>query len=194
MTTAIRKLTTLAGALALIVALVTVGLTTSSLAPAGAATGACTTSNLVVWLNTQGNGAAGSSFFYLEFTNLGPSACILQGYPGVSAVTTAGIQLGSSATRDAVHASTPITLQSAAGTNGLHLAQSRTTATVVLQITDVFNYPAARCKPVVAAGLRVYPPNQKLSTVISYPFAACSKVGAGFLGVTVAQKYNPTDG
>lgn len=34
------------------------------------ATPACTTSGLDVWLDTQGNGAAGTTYFNLEFTNL----------------------------------------------------------------------------------------------------------------------------
>jgi Domain of unknown function (DUF4232) len=38
----------------------------------------------VVWLNTQADHAAGSSYYELEFTNLSGHACALQGFPGVS--------------------------------------------------------------------------------------------------------------
>jgi len=97
---------------------------------------ACTTANLDVWLNTTGNGAAGSSYYNLNLTNLSPHSCSLFGYPGVSAITQAGIQLGSSAGRDAEHASTRITLASARTARGFETSTSRNTATVILQITS----------------------------------------------------------
>ena len=55
-------------------------------APAGAARAPrCATSGLVVWLDTQGDGAAGSIYYKLELTNLSRHTCTLLGYPGVSA-------------------------------------------------------------------------------------------------------------
>src|ERR1700736_3708798 len=63
----------------------------------------CTTADLVVWLDTQGNGAAGSSYYSLELTNLSGRRCTVSGYPGVTAVNLAGHQLGRAATRDPVH-------------------------------------------------------------------------------------------
>ena len=67
-------------------------------APAGAAAAAtapkCATSSLVVWLDTDGNGSAGSVYYNLEFTNLSARTCTLTGYPGVSAVGLGGGQLG----------------------------------------------------------------------------------------------------
>ena len=74
----------------------------SALAAAAAAQGSvagpprCGTPGLVVWLETDGNGAAGSVYYLLELTNLSGHTCKVYGYPGVSAVDLAG---GSSAVR-----------------------------------------------------------------------------------------------
>ena len=46
----------------------------------------CATSGLVVWMDTNGNGAAGTIYYELQFTNLSGQTCTLTGYPGVSAV------------------------------------------------------------------------------------------------------------
>src|SRR5579859_6407191 len=58
----------------------------------------CTASDLGVWLAVdQGNGAAGTIYYPLEFTNLSHHTCYLFGYPGVSALDRNGHQLGSPA-------------------------------------------------------------------------------------------------
>src|ERR1700744_4891138 len=74
--------------------------------PAGAATPAsaaappaCQTQGLVVWINTQGNGTAGTIFYTLNFTNLSGHSCVLRGFPGVSAVNLRGGMIGKSASR-----------------------------------------------------------------------------------------------
>jgi Protein of unknown function (DUF4232) len=153
---------------------------------------ACRTSNLDVWLNTTGNGAAGSSYYNLNLTNLSARSCTLFGYPGVSAITQAGIQLGSAAGRDAQHASTRITLASARTAKGFESSTSRNTATVVLQITVAENFPTSVCSPITASGLRVYPPGQKESTVVPFPFVGCAKAGPQFLHVEAVQRYVAT--
>jgi hypothetical protein len=48
------------------------------------------------------------------------------------------------------------------------------TATAVLAVTDVYNYPAGVCHRVTAAGLRVIPPNQFTSKLVPYPIGACT--------------------
>jgi hypothetical protein len=48
------------------------------------------------------------------------------------------------------------------------------TATAVLAVTDVYNYPAGVCHQVAAAGLQVIPPNQFTSKLVPYPVRACS--------------------
>src|SRR6516162_7596320 len=54
--------------------------TTAGGPPAAGATAAaprCSTSGLVVWLDTQGNGAAGSVYYHLKLTNLSARTCTL---------------------------------------------------------------------------------------------------------------------
>src|SRR5215472_4306894 len=100
-TNAARRLLS-AGALAGAAALVPAGAAAAPAAahPGHAATPACATSGLDVWLNTQGNGAAGTIYYQLEFTNLSGSSCTLFGFPGVSAVSLTGTQIGNAAFRD----------------------------------------------------------------------------------------------
>ena len=183
------KVLALASSVTLFASLVVVGLAGAPVVAASAAAPACTTANLDVWLNTQGNGAAGSSYYNLNFTNLSAHSCTLYGYPGISGVTQAGIQLGSAAARDGEHAATVITLGSAQSARGFEQDTSRSTATVVVQITVAENFPAAQCAPITAAGLRVYPPGHKESTVVPFPFIACAKSGPRYLHVQAAQKY-----
>jgi hypothetical protein len=157
-----------------------------------AAAPSCTTSDLDVWLNTNGNGAAGSSYYSLNLTNLSPHSCTLYGYPGVSAVTQVGIQLGSAAAFNPAHAASHVILTSARTARGFESSTSHNTATIILQITVAENFPQAVCSPITAAGLRVYPPGQKESTVVPYPFVACAKAGPRFLHVESVQRYVST--
>ena len=149
--------------------------TSSPAAQAATASASCATSGLVVWLNVPpGNDYAGGAYYDLEFTNLSGRACTLRGYPGVSAVSLTGRQLGSPAG------------WGSAKTTAVRLA-SGATATAQLQITDTGNYsqcfqrlPQGPGKPGIlptAAGLRVYPPNQTAATEISYPLQACAHTG-----------------
>jgi hypothetical protein len=144
-----------------------------ALAPWAGAAGApaCTTSGLVVWLNTMGNGAAGSIYYALEFTNLSGHRCTLAGYPGVSAVDLGGRRIGAAAARDPALAPRTVTLGAGANVGA------------TLQIVDAGNFSRSACRPVTAAGLRVYPPNQRASKVVPFPFAACGHGGVGVLRV-----------
>ena len=136
-----------------------------------AATPACQTAGLVVWLDTQSNGAAGHFIYTLNLTNLSGHKCTLRGYPGVSGVDLRGHQLGAAATKDSVRPIRTITVGKGK------------TARTLMEITDVGVLTPTSCKPVTAAGLRVFPPNQATSKVIPYPFQACSASGARYIGV-----------
>jgi len=138
--------------------------------------GSCATPGLAVWLDTHGSGAAGSTYYDLEFTNLSGHPCTPLGYPGVSAVGLGGRQLGTAALRNAHTPSRTVSL--AAGG----------TASAVLQITDPGVFPKHSCRPVTAAGLRVYPPNQTESKVVPFPFGACSRNGPSYLHVEAMSK------
>jgi hypothetical protein len=150
--------------------------TASASRVAAASTPICSTSGTDGWIDTTGNGAAGSIYYTLELTNLSGHTCTITGYPGVSAVDLAGHQLGSAASRDAVHAPRPATLVNGA------------TATAVLRIVQAANYPVATCKKTTAAGLRVYPPGQTAAKIVPFPFQACSRPGPTFLSIEAAQK------
>jgi hypothetical protein len=145
-------------------------------AGAAAAPAGCVTAGLVTWLNTDGDGAAGSTFFSLEFTNLSGHACTMLGFPGVSAVNLGGGQVGSAAGRSSGSPSSLITL----GPGG--------TATATLQITEAANFPNATCHRTTAAGIRVYPPNQRSSSAVGFPFPACAAEGPIYLHVGPVHK------
>ena len=144
----------------------------------------CATSGLVVWLNVPpGNDYAGGAYYYLEFTNQSGHPCTLRGYPGVSAVSLNGSQLGSPAGWGAP-AATTVTLASGA------------TASSKLQIADTAGYGSKCLLPPpwqqpwrqgtlpTAAGLRVYPPNQTASKVVPYPLQACARTGPVYIGAS----------
>jgi Protein of unknown function (DUF4232) len=142
----------------------------------GATPVGCTTSGLVVWLDTAGEPAAGSVDYKLEFTNQSGLPCTLTGYPGVSAIDLRQIRVGSPGS----HGSSvrPAVVQLANGA----------TATAVLRFVDARNFPPAKCRPRDAAGLRVYPPNQSASKLIPFPFEACSSRGPIVLNVDAATR------
>lgn len=123
---------------------------------------ACATSGIDNWLDSQGNGAAGSVYYQLKFTNLSGRACTLVGYPGVSAVNLAGHQVGEAASRTAATAHV-VTLAKGA------------TATATLQVNDTGLFTPSACGAVTAAGFRVYAPNATNSDVIPFPVLTCSK-------------------
>ena len=166
-----------AGALAVAIALAASPIATASRART-AAVPACTTSGLVIWLNTMGNGAAGSIYYTLEFTNLSGHTCTLSGYPGVSAVDLSGHQLGSPGGRDSFSPAHTVTLAA----SGAHQ-----TATATLRIVEAGNFPSSACGMRTAAGIRVYPPNQTASRVVPFPFSACSHTGPAILMVRVVR-------
>jgi hypothetical protein len=138
-----------------------------------AATPKCTTAGLVVWMDTNGNGAAGSIFYTLKFTNLSGHACTLFGHPGVIAVRLNGARLGHAARWDP-----PAPSQVRLADGG--------TATAVLQYSDVVT--ANNHCTAAAAGLRVRPPGQTASKVIPFPFTACANRALVYLAVQPVQK------
>jgi hypothetical protein len=149
------------GSLVLLAALIT--------APAGSATRAgrtasiptCPAAGLVAWLDTNGDGTAGTIFFKLHFTNLSGHRCTVRGYPGVSAANPSGHGIGPGASRFTGSVRT-ITLNTGA------------TAASNLGIVDALNFPPALCRPTTAAGLRVFAPGATQAKFVPFPFAACT--------------------
>jgi Protein of unknown function (DUF4232) len=136
----------------------------------------CQTPGLVIWLDTQGNGTAGSIYYTLEFTNLSGQTCTLNGFPFINGVNLASTPLGSSASFN--HTKTPQVVTLANGA----------TVTAVLQIVDTGSFPPSSCKPVTAAGLQVFPPNQTRAKTVPFPFGACSRKGPAYLTVQPVTK------
>jgi len=109
-----------------------------------------------------GGAAAGSTYYRLELTNRSARACSLFGYPGVSAVTSRGAQIGSPAHRNPQHSSRLVVLRRGA------------TATAIVQVVDTHNFPPALCRARTAAGVRVYPPGSYASKIVPFRFSVCS--------------------
>jgi hypothetical protein len=151
-------------------------------APADAAVPACTTGQVVTWINTQSNGAAGTIFYTLNFTNVG-AKCTLRGYPGVSAVGQAGKRLGSAASRNSVKPVKTITLNAP-----IPSRETVSTAHAMVGIVETGVFSPSVCSPAIAEGLRVFPPNQTAADFVPFPFSACAKSGPQYLKVSAITK------
>jgi hypothetical protein len=171
------SLTRRAGARLLAVGACALGLGVAA-APAAAAVPACHTGQLSVWLNTQSNGAAGTIFYGLNFTNVG-ARCTLRGYPGVSAVGRGGKRLGTAAVRNSVKPVKTITLNAP---NPSH--ETFSTAQAMVGIVEVGAFPSNVCHPAIASGLRVFPPNQSSAAFVPFPFGACARTGPKYLKIS----------
>jgi Protein of unknown function (DUF4232) len=146
--------------------------TSSSSAPA-ALIPRCAASDLGVWVAIdQGNGAAGTIYYPLEFTNLSQHTCYLYGYPGVSALDVNGNQLGS-----------PADWGSLAGARIVNLAPGATAHTI-LGYHDVVVGTGPECAAVKqAVELRVYPPDQRSATHAAFPVPACAHRGPIYMSI-----------
>jgi hypothetical protein len=134
---------------------------------------ACTAGDLGAWVAIdQGNGAAGSIYYPLQFTNLSRHACAMRGFPGVSAIDRNGHQLGSPASWDHVIPVRTVVLAPGA------------TAHTVLRYSDATVTTAPGCHPVFSTfELRVYPPGQYTATHAAFGLEACSHAGPIYLSV-----------
>jgi hypothetical protein len=133
----------------------------------------CTAGDLGVWLALdQGNGAAGTIYYPLEFTNLSRHTCYLFGFPGVSALDRNGRQLGSPADWGSLHGARIVNLAPGA------------TAHTMLGYHDVVVTTEPGCHEVNSAvDLRVYPPGQRSATDAAFAFPVCSHRGPIYMSV-----------
>jgi Protein of unknown function (DUF4232) len=136
---------------------------TALAAPAGAghrvtgpAAPACTSGNTRVWVGLPGDGTAGTTFFQLEFSNIGRTACSFFGFPGVSAIRANGHQAGPGARRT--------------GVPRLVILSPGATAHAILGVTDA---GAVCAHPVRTVNLRVFPPGQHRAQVVPLALEAC---------------------
>ena len=101
-----------------------------------------------MWISPDAlNGAAGTFYYPLEFTNHSGHACATGGYPGVSALGANGKQLGLAAARNPVYKGKVVTMR--------RRHRARTVAYGNAEVSS------SGCKPKTAMELRVYPPNSK---------------------------------
>lgn len=125
------------------------------------ANGQCRSGDLKLSLG-RAEGAAGTVYRPLVFTNIAGHQCVLQGFPGVSYVGgDDGHQIGAAAYR--------------AGTKGgpVTLNQGES-AFADLGLVNVQNFDPATCRPEQARGLRVYPPQETASMFVDLPATACA--------------------
>jgi Protein of unknown function (DUF4232) len=157
--------------LIVLAALLAIAAPLADVASTGAAnTPRCTTATLVMWLNAEGSGTAGSFYYKIEFVNLSGHTCTLDGYPGVSAVSIGARQIGSPARREAAQRPRTVTLAPEAQ------------ATAIVRVVDVGALPSS-CDPMAAAGFRVFPPGQSASKLVPFPFRTCSSGGQSSMSV-----------
>lgn len=139
----------------------------SGTATAGAS-GECPAGDLKLTIG-PGNGAAGSIYYPLEFTNTGSASCTMYGYPGVAFVTKAGgtaagsTVLGEPAFRNAAFAPKLVTLAPSA------------TAHASLQVQVAQSYPVGTCKPVTGHWLQVYPPGSRAAEYVRFTAVTCTR-------------------
>jgi hypothetical protein len=134
----------------------------------------CTTAMLHVKVGS-GNGAAGTIYYNIDFTNVGTGTCSVAGYPGVSlvsAASNAGSQVGADAKRDAVTPAKQIVL--APGQ----------TAHAVLGVAEAGNFPAGKCNPVTAHWLKVFPPDQTVAAYASFTTQTCASTSVPTMRIT----------
>lgn len=149
----------------------------SSGGPAG-----CATRDLRAALGTA-NGAAGSVYLPVEFTNVSSATCTLYGYPGVSLLAgSPPAQVGAAASRTNTAAPTLVTL--APGQ----------TANALLRVVDALNYPTATCSPTPATELRVYPPNQTAPIDLPFKSTGCASTSVNLMMIGVVQAGNGSNG
>lgn len=127
---------------------------------------ACTPGQLTAKLVDNGGAASGSIYEAIEFTNVGTTACTLQGWPKVMFVRhDTGGQIGAPAIQDHSGLTAAVTL--GAGKKSI----------APLRIADALNFPTKSCKPTATDAMRVYAPGQHAAFFIETPvFQACKSV------------------
>jgi Protein of unknown function (DUF4232) len=125
-------------------------------------------------VNSQG--AAGSLYQNIDFTNIGTATCTLYGYPGVALVAgTPSTQVGAAASRSTAAGPTLVTLSPGQ------------TANALLRVAQALNYPATTCSPTATTYLQIYPPNQTTPIYLDYKSTGCASNSVDLLTIGVVQ-------
>lgn len=146
---------------------------TSSASATPAAIRECTAAQLAVWTSPElANGAAGTIFYPLEFTNTSGRTCFLIGWPGVSATNLNGKQLGSAAARDSDVARKVVNVAPGA------------TAHATLRYVDVQVDKSAGCKATTSSFLKVFPPDARSARLAFFDVPVCTVKGRVYLRIS----------
>ncbi len=133
---------------------------TVTASPTTAPPGLCRTKDLRLAVGRQ-NGAAGTIYYPLDFTNGSSAACTMYGYPGVAFVTAHGGRvIGAPAGRRLIGGTVPV----------LITLQQGATAHATLAISDVLLSNQCHSHQVPVSMIQVYPPDQY--TALFAPFSA----------------------
>jgi hypothetical protein len=139
----------------------------------GTGTPGCATRDLSVKAGAS-QGAAGSLYQVLEFTNISNETCTLFGYPGVALAGGNPVaQVGAAATRDSAAKATLVTLDPGA------------TASTLLRITEALNYPESKCSPKKTTFLQIYPPNETTPVYVAFSSTGCASTSVNLLTIGV---------
>lgn len=112
-------------------------------------------------------GAAGSVYRVLIFTNTSNRDCQLRGFPGVSYVAgDGGQQVGPAA-------------EQVGDRGGSVRIAPGATASAQVQLVNVANYDAATCRPTPVRGLRVYPPGETAALFVPAEGTGCAGTPPG---------------
>jgi hypothetical protein len=166
-TTIRRAAAAVAAALALGTGSAVVVASSASAAPAApsALLPVCTAGNLAVWVNADaGSGAAGTFYYPLEFTNTSNHTCRTWGWPGVSATSINGRQLGDAAGRLSNYKPKWVNIPAGGTAHALFAYGNAEVQT-------------SGCKPTNASFIKVYAPNQRSADYGFFSLPACTVGG-----------------
>jgi hypothetical protein len=112
----------------------------------------------------RSEGAAGSTYVQIVFTNNSNATCTLYGYPGVALAGGSPVgQIGVAADENPTTPRQLVTLAPGAA------------ASAQLRVVSAQNFPAARCHAHQTRFLQVYPPNQTTPIYVPFTSTACAK-------------------
>lgn len=124
---------------------------------------ACPTRDLSAKIGPT-QGAAGSIYTTIDFTNISSGTCTLYGYPGVVlAGGSPASPIGKSAAEDPATPRRLVTLA------------PKAVASAQLRIVQAADFPASRCHPTKATYLQIIPPNQTTPIFLRFDATACAR-------------------
>jgi hypothetical protein len=146
-----------------------------SVKPGSTAIPRCTPAQVSTWIDAESaDGAAGSTYYNLNFTNISGTECHLYGYPGVVAIGSNGDKFGDAAVRNNAVAAQYVNLVPGA------------TGHAVLRYVDSI-VPTAACKSKYAAFLDVIPPDDTTGRYAFFSLPTCSAKGQDSLQIERVQ-------